>query len=55
MIEILVGGVVLDTTSDELTAGALKHALEGIGWKNVTTRHTARGISGSNKKPQKGS
>ncbi len=38
MIEILVNGVVLDTSSDELTAGAMKHALEGIGWKNVTTR-----------------
>lgn len=38
MIEILVNGVVLDTASDELIAGAMVSALKGIGWKNVTTR-----------------
>jgi hypothetical protein len=38
MIEVLVGGVVFDTATDELTAGAMKAALEGVGWKNVTTR-----------------
>lgn len=38
MIEVLVSGVVFDTATDELTAGAMKAALEGVGWKNVTTR-----------------
>lgn len=38
MVEVLICGMVYDTASDELTAGAMKNALEGIGWKNVTTR-----------------
>lgn len=44
MIEVLISGVVIDTASDELTAGAMKHALEGIGWINVTTREASNGI-----------
>jgi hypothetical protein len=46
MIEVLVSGVVFDTASDELTARAMKAALEGIGWKNVTTQRLLRRTSG---------
>lgn len=38
MIEILIAGVLYDTASDEMIAGAIKHSLESIGWKNVTIR-----------------
>ena len=29
MVEVLICGMVYDTASDELTAGAMKNALEG--------------------------
>lgn len=37
-IEILIEGVVMDTASNELIAGAIKHSYKSIGWKNVTSR-----------------